>query len=108
MRTPDSRSLVIFGADVCQDEDSALLMRVLVGQAPRDTSPDDGHLIKLDRETGCDLAASGQAVLVSDLRHDDAKLLTGRALRAYSGASIQTAPASSSQNVEIWGKTRKG
>ena len=62
MREPDSRSLVILTGHVCQDGDPAQLMRVLLGQTPRDTSSDDGHIIALDRKTAIDLAASGQAV----------------------------------------------
>ena len=98
MKEPDLRSLRIFVGHVCQDEDPALLMRVLVGQTPRDTSPDDGHVIKLDRETGCDLAASGQAVPVCHRGVGN----------CWRGSTSQTAPATSSRTGEIWRKTRKG
>ena len=64
MSKPDSRSLRIFVGGVCDDGDPRFLMRVLVGQTPRDTSPDDGHIIAVDRKTAIELAASGQAVPV--------------------------------------------
>ena len=42
-----------------------MLVRVTVGQVPRDTSAEDGVLVQVDAETARELEASGQAVRVT-------------------------------------------
>ena len=64
MEKPDVRSLLIIPGHAYQDEDPALLMRVLVGQAPGDASLDDGHIIAVDQKTASDLEANGQALRI--------------------------------------------
>ena len=41
--------------------DDAVLVRVTVGQVPRDTCGEDGQVVKVDAETGRRLLESGQA-----------------------------------------------
>jgi hypothetical protein len=42
-----------------------VLVRVLTGQIPRDTSPAEGQVVAVDCETAADLIASGAAVPVN-------------------------------------------
>jgi hypothetical protein len=44
---------------------SGVLVRVRLGEIPRDTSPDEGAIVKVDRETARELEADGRAVRLS-------------------------------------------
>lgn len=101
MREPETPFLLILVGHVCQDADPALLMRVLVGQTPRDSSLDDGQIIALDRKTACDLAASGQAVPV----HRELWPPNRGVCERYGDPLSHTAPAPPSCVGEIWRKT---
>jgi len=43
----------------------AVLVRVLTGQIPRDSSPAEGQIVAVDVATAADLIASGAAVLAN-------------------------------------------
>jgi hypothetical protein len=43
------------------NDGAAVLVRVTVGAIPRDTSTEEGQVIRLDRDTARALVASGQA-----------------------------------------------
>ena len=45
--------------------DVRVLVRVTVGQVPRDTSAEDGQVIAVDGETARELEADGRAVRVT-------------------------------------------
>jgi hypothetical protein len=47
------------------DDDRAVLVRVTLGAIPRDTSADEGQVVKVDAETARRLLESGQAAPVS-------------------------------------------
>jgi hypothetical protein len=41
-----------------------VLVRVTLGETPRDTSPESGVVVRVDRETARELEADGRAVRV--------------------------------------------
>jgi hypothetical protein len=47
------------------DDDRAVLVRVTLGAIPRDTSADEGQVVKVDAETARELEADGRAVRLS-------------------------------------------
>ena len=46
-------------------DDAAVLVNVRLGEIPRDTSPAEGQIVKVDAATARELEASGQAVPVN-------------------------------------------
>jgi hypothetical protein len=48
-----------------ESDDRAVLVKVRVGQVPRDTSDEEGQIVKVDAKTARELEADGRAVRLS-------------------------------------------
>ena len=66
MNGPAPRSSRVSARPAGAPGDPGVLVRVLIGQTPRDTSAEDGPIVRVDAETAEHLIERGDGAIVAD------------------------------------------